>query len=360
MSTSTKIAGIGVALPPHRILQGEAATIAKQFSCKTPAQERLFETLYRRAGVEGRNSVVLRTSEGPLESRQGFYGEHAPTTRDRMMQYEESAAALAVAASRTALDEAGTDPKRITHLVTVSCSGFYAPGFDVALIKRLELPRGVARTHVGFMGCQGALNGLRAARAFVEADPESVVLLCALELCSLHHQYDWDSELIVANALFADGAGAAVVEAGAADSSAAFQFVSSGSALIDDSEDAMSWRIGDQGFTMTLSSRVPEIINGHLRPWLEGWLRPHGLGVDDVGSWAVHPGGPRILSAFEEATGLGAETLETSRRVLADHGNMSSPTILFVLDRMRREGSPRPVVALAFGPGLSVEAALLC
>ena len=360
MSTNTWIAGIGTALPPHRILQGEAATIAKQFSCKTPAQERLFETLYRRAGVEGRNSIVLRTSEGPLEGRQEFYGGEAPTTRDRMSKYEESAAALAVAASRTAMDEAATDPNRISHLVTVSCSGFYAPGFDVALIKRLELPRGVARTHVGFMGCQGALNGLRAARAFVEADPKSIVLLCALELCSLHHQYGWDSELIVANALFADGAGAMVVESGAADSVAPYRVVSSNSALIDDSEDAMSWRIGDQGFTMTLSSRVPEIINGHLRPWLESWLRPHGLELDDVGSWAVHPGGPRILSAFEEATGLGAAALETSRRVLADHGNMSSPTVLFILDRMRREGSPKPVVALAFGPGLSVEAALLC
>jgi predicted naringenin-chalcone synthase len=359
MSTNTRISGIGTALPPHRILQGEAATIVKQFSCGTPTQERLFETLYRRAGVDGRNSVVLRTSEGPLEGRQEFYGGEAPTTRDRMRRYEESAGALAVAASRTALDEAGTDPEQVTHLVTVSCSGFYAPGFDVTLIKRLGLPRSVARTHVGFMGCHGALNGLRAARAFVEADPRSVVLLCALELCSLHHQYGWDAELIVANSLFADGAGAVVVEAGGADSAAPYRVVDSASALIDDSEDAMSWRIGDHGFTMTLSSRVPDIINGHLRPWLESWLRPHGLGIDDVGSWAVHPGGPRILSAFEQATGLGRPALEFSHRVLADHGNMSSPTILFILDRLRREGGAKPVVALAFGPGLSVEAALL-
>ncbi|APW64274.1 type III polyketide synthase [Paludisphaera borealis] len=359
MSTNTRIAGIGTALPPHRILQSEAATIAKQFSCETPAQERLFGTLYRRAGVEGRNSIVLRTSEGPLEGRQEFYGGDAPTTRDRMKRYEESAGALAVAASRTALDEAGTGPERVTHLVTVSCSGFYAPGFDVALIKRLELSRSVARTHVGFMGCQGALNGLRAARAFVEADPRSVVLLCAVELCSLHLQYGWDADAIVANALFADGAGALVVESGAADSTACYRVVASASTLIDDSEDAMSWRVGDHGFTMTLSSRVPDIINGHLRPWLESWLRLHGLGLDDVGSWAVHPGGPRILSAFEEATGLDRAALEVSHRVLADYGNMSSPTILFILDRLRREGGAKPVVALAFGPGLSVEAALL-
>jgi predicted naringenin-chalcone synthase len=359
MNIQVNITGIGTALPPHRISQSEAATIAKQFSCDTPAQERLFETLYRRAGVEGRNSVVLRTSEGPLDGRQEFYGKEAPSTRDRMHQYEESAGSLAVAASRTALDEARTDLERVTHLVTVSCSGFYAPGFDVALIKRLGLSRAVARTHVGFMGCQGALNGLRAARAFVAADPRSVVLLCAVELCSLHHQYGWDSDLIVANALFADGAGALVVEAGGTESAALYRVVSSASALIDDSEDAMTWRIGDHGFTMTLSSRVPDIINGHLRPWLESWLRPHGLGMDDVGSWAVHPGGPRILSAFEEATGLSRAALEVSHRVLADHGNMSSPTILFLLDRMRRERKTRPVVALAFGPGLSVEAALL-
>ena len=213
---------------------------------------------------------------------------------------------------------------------------------------------------MGFMGCQGALNGLRAARAFVEADPRSVVLLCALSCAACTSNTAGTRNLIVANALFADGAGAMVVEGGGADSVAPYRVVASGSALIDDSEEAMSWRIGDHGFTMTLSSRVPEIINGQLRPWLESWLRPHGLGLDDVGSWAVHPGGPRILSSFEEATGLGAETLETSRRVLADYGNMSSPTIVFILDRMRRDGNPRPVVALAFGPGLSVEAALLC
>jgi predicted naringenin-chalcone synthase len=359
MSTKARITGIGTALPPHRISQSEVATIAKRFSCETPAQDRLFEALYRRTGVEGRNLVVLRTSEGPLDGRQDFYGVATPTTRERMKLYEESAGALAVAASRTALDEAGTDPERITHLVTVSCSGFHAPGVDVALIKRLGLSRNVARTHVGFMGCHGALNGLRAARAFVEADPRSVVLLCAVELCSLHQQYGWDADRIVSNALFADGAGALVVEGGEAETAAPYRVVASGSVLIDDSEDAMSWRIGDHGFTMTLSARVPDLINGHLRPWLESWLRSHGLGIDEVGSWAVHPGGPRILSAFEEATGLGRAALEVSHRVLADHGNMSSPTILFILDRLYRVSSARPVAALAFGPGLSVEAALL-
>ncbi len=152
---SMLIAGLGTAVPNHRISQADAATIAKQFSCETAAQERLFLTLYRRAGVEGRNSVVLDRSHGPLEDRQSFYAASDPTTQDRMQKYEEQAGSLAITASRQALQDAAIQPGRVTHLVTVSCSGFYAPGFDIELVKQLPLPSRVARTHIGFMGCQG-------------------------------------------------------------------------------------------------------------------------------------------------------------------------------------------------------------
>ena len=234
------------------------------------------------------------------------------------------------------------------------------PSFDIALIKQLGLSADVARTHVGFMGCHGALNGLRVANAFLNADRSACVLLCAVELCSLHHQYGWDSDRIVANALFADGAGALIGVTGEASAVAkGYRVVASGSTLIEDSEDAMSWRIGDHGYEMTLSPRVPEIIGRHLRPWLEGWLDKHGLTIATVGSWAVHPGGPRILSAFGEATGLHRGAVEHSSAVLAEYGNMSSPTILFILDRLRQAKAARPLVALAFGPGLAVEASLL-
>jgi predicted naringenin-chalcone synthase len=209
------------------------------------------------------------------------------------------------------------------------------------------------------MGCHGALNGLRVARAFLDADPSACVLLCALELCSLHHQYGWDVGTIVANALFADGAAAVVAVASGNTRPGRFRLLASGSVVADDSEDAMTWRIGDHGFRMTLSPQIPELIGLHLRPWLEGWLAHHGLDFAAIGSWAVHPGGPRILSAVGEAIGLDSADLETSQRVLADHGNMSSPTILFILDRIRRSGAGRPCLALAFGPGLAVEAALL-
>jgi predicted naringenin-chalcone synthase len=353
------IAGMGTAVPPHRITQSDAAQIAKQYSCTTAAQERLFLGLYRRSGVETRHSVLLDRSEGDLAGRQSFYTHQAPTTRDRMRRYEEQAGGLAVAASGRALEDAKVAPDRITHVVTVSCSGFHAPGFDVSLIRQLGLAAGVARTHVGFMGCQGLLNGLRVAKAFLSANPAACVLLCAVELCSLHHQYDWDSDQIVANALFADGAAAMVLLRTGAPSASTFRLEATGSTLIADSEDAMSWRIGNHGFTMTLSPRVPDLIGRHVRPWLAEWLAHHGLAIDTVGSWAVHPGGPRILSAFGEAAGLDHTRLEPSYRVLAEFGNMSSPTVAFILDRLRRAGAARPCVALAFGPGLAVEAALL-
>jgi len=242
----------------------------------------------------------------------------------------------------------------------VSCTGFHAPGFDSVLIKEVGLSRGVARTHVGFMGCHGLLNGLRVANAFLGSDPAACVLLCAVELCSLHHQYGWDAEKIVANALFADGAGALVGVAGPAGGAVdSYRVVATGSTLVDDSEDAMGWRIGDHGFEMILSPRVPDLIARHVRPWLERWLAGQGLTIETVGSWAVHPGGPRILSSFGEATGLDRAALEPSYRVLAEYGNMSSPTVLFILNRLLSAGAARPCVAIAFGPGLAVEAALL-
>jgi predicted naringenin-chalcone synthase len=353
------IAGIGTALPPHRIRQDEAAELAQQYACENEAQVRLFKSIYRRAGVNTRHSVVLETTDGDLYGRQSFYGVTNPTTQDRMRRYEHEARALALTAGENALRDAAIAPDRVTHLVTVSCSGFHAPGFDVELVKHLPLGSRVSRTHVGFMGCHGLLNGLRVARAFLDQDSRACVLVVAVEMCSLHHQYGWDSDRIVANALFADGAAALVAVVDEPSAPAQLRHVASASQVIDDSEDAMTWRIGDHGFVMTLSPRVPELICKSIKPYLESWLAPFGLDINRVGSWAVHPGGPRILSAFGEATGFDRERLKISYEILSEFGNMSSPTVLFIIDRMRQIEAPRPIVALAFGPGLAVESALL-
>jgi predicted naringenin-chalcone synthase len=193
------------------------------------------------------------------------------------------------------------------------------------------------------------------ARAF-GSDSAACVLVCAVELCSLHYHYGWDPEKMVANALFADGAAALV--GAAAGPEDAWRVAATGSCLFPDSADAMTWTIGDHGFTMTLSSNVPDLIMGHLKPWVEGWLGEQGLKIGDIATWATHPGGPRVLVFVQMALGLPKGVHEASRQILAEHGNMSSPTVLFILDRLRQWKAPRPCVALGFGPGLTAEAML--
>jgi predicted naringenin-chalcone synthase len=209
------------------------------------------------------------------------------------------------------------------------------------------------------MGCHGALNGLRVANAFTTADPLARVLLCAVELCSLHYYYGSAADKLIANAIFADGAAAMVgCQSVPAASLQPWSLAASGSCLIPDSVADMSWTVGDHGFEMTLSRRVPGLIARHLRPWLEEWLSACGLSLAEVKSWAIHPGGPKILSAVEDSLELSAAALAPSRRVFAEYGNMSSPTVLFILQQLRLQNAARPCVAIGFGPGLVAEAAL--
>ncbi|MBC7857013.1 MAG: type III polyketide synthase, partial [Pirellulaceae bacterium] len=271
----------------------------------------------------------------------------------------EHAPPIAMRAAQQALDQADVAPSEITHLVAVSCTGFDAPGVDTALIRGLELRATTQRIQVGFMGCHGAINGLRAAQAIAGADPSAKVLLCAAELCSLHYRFAWDPERIIANALFADGAAAVVGAATSHETRHSWSVAATGSCLIPDSTDAMTWRIGDHGFEMTLHAQVPELIHQHLRPWLETWLPQHGQSLDSIASWAIHPGGPRILSAIAESLNLPVEATSVSREILAGYGNMSSPTVLFIVNRLREMNAPRPCLALGFGPGMFAEAALL-
>ena len=358
------LAGLGTAVPEHFIAQTDAADLARNFQFCGDEQARVLNMLYRRSGVQRRHSVLLESSESIAESRQSFFprsaspADRGPTTTDRMQRYEAASGPLAFAAAQRALAEADMAANALTHLITVSCSGFAAPGVDIALIRQLGLSPRIARTHIGFMGCHGALNGLRAALAFGQADSRARVILCAVELCSLHMQYGDESDKLVSNSLFADGAAAVIAVPDFSASRAPWKLAATGSVLIPDSEDAMSWRIRDFGFEMTLSPRVPELICRHLRGWLEEFLSEQDLKLADVGSWAVHPGGPRILTAVEEALSLPPQALACSRGVLAEFGNMSSPTLLFILDRLRREAAPRPCVALGFGPGLIAEAAV--
>lgn len=357
-----RILGAASAAPTYTLDQAALAGYAAVRSCSSDDQVRLLTALYRRTRVKSRGSVLAEETGGRFSD--AFFnvpegpGDKGPRTRARMDKYETYAGEMAVRASRLALERGGVDPEAITHLITVSCTGFSAPGMDCEIISRLGLSPGVERSQLGFMGCQAVLNAVRLARAFVDADPSRKVLIASVELCSLHFQYGWDPERVVSNALFADGAGALVGEHGEPGESGPWTAVANGSHVVPESAQAMTWRIGDHGFDMTLSAQVPDLIEANLGGWVDHWLDRCGLGRGDIRGWAIHPGGIRILSAAEKALSLTEEATAVSREVLAAHGNMSSATMVFLLERLVEDAESLPCVALGFGPGLSIEAAL--
>ena len=253
----------------------------------------------------------------------------------------------------------------VTHVITVSCTGFYCPGPDFYIVHELGLNPAVERYHLGFMGCYAVIPALRLARQLCAANPAAVVLVVSIELCTLHLQLDGkDIESMVAGSLFSDGAAAALVSARPPQSErAAYRLGGFESTLLPAAEEAMTWTIGDRGFKMSLSSYLPDLLGANIRPAIEPLLRAQGLTVRDVDHWAIHPGGKAILDKVGEALALRPEQLSVSRDILRRYGNMSSATILFVLNEFmqQRNGSPgdRQTLAAAFGPGLTVETALL-
>ena len=382
VTTQTSIAsilGMGTAVPKHSIAQRDAAIIAQELRLSERWRDAL-PALYRKSGVERRGSVLLGADDVPLAQRQSFYQPASeaepfgPTTWDRMQVFSEHAGPMLERACKQAIKESGIAKSTITHLVTVSCTGFFAPSVDIALIESLGLDLNIQRTHVGFMGCHGALNGIRTAKAIVEADPTAIVLLGAIELCSLHQQYTDDAQQLVANALFADGAASLIVGAKQEESDAVdddssqaqideranWTIASTFSKCIPNTTALMSWTIGNHGFRMSLDPQVPAYIEGHLEAELKTWLQSQSLEIADIEAWAIHPGGPRIVQSAGKALALPAEALQASQAILASRGNMSSPTVLFILERLAIEKpNANTCVLLAFGPGLCIEAVLL-
>lgn len=346
-----RILGIGTAVPPG-MDQARILDIALGLNEGTDTQRDLLRRIYLRCGVE-RRGIALEQAEGMLEA---FYPHHAaPCTAERMRAYEQLAPDLAERAVRDALDKASIEAARITHLITVSCTGFFSPGVDAALIERLGLPRGIRRTNIGFMGCHAALNAIETARSIARSSPEARVLVCCVELCSLHLAYGWEMQQIVANALFADGSAAVVI--GRSGDERGWAVIESASYLLPDTKPDMGWTIGDHGFAMTLSSQVPAHVRTHLRSWCDAWLGEAGTNIASIDHWLVHPGGPKVLDAAAESLAIDPARLSLSREVLRDHGNMSSGTVLFILQRLGAAAGQ--CVVLAFGPGLVLEGLLL-
>ncbi|MDA7874576.1 type III polyketide synthase [Rhodopirellula sp.] len=375
--TGGRLTGIGTAVPRYRANRQASASFATKISRASPVESRKIQALYRRTGIEHRGSVLLEES-ADSDIKNSFYtpaadiDDRGPGTKLRNDRYRSEAPALANKAARTALNASGLQSDQITHLITVSCTGFNAPGIDIALIDELKLPYTTQRIQVGFMGCHAAINGLRAANGLIAADKEAKVLMCCVELCSLHYQYGMVTDHIVSNALFADGSAAIVLESdpdnspldelseGSTNDELFLGSVDAvGSFLVPESRDAMTWCIGDNGYQMTLSARVPHLIEQHLATYLSDFLEQNGESINSIGGWAVHPGGSRILSAVENALSLPVDALSTSKSVLSDHGNMSSATMLFIVERFAAKNEPKPWLMLGFGPGLEIEVSLI-
>jgi predicted naringenin-chalcone synthase len=368
--------GVGIAAPPA-VPQEKILELIFELCQPNSSQQAWLTRLFRGSNIQTRGTVLAKpecasgtpTPQQSVDAIQAFYPastgptDGGPTTLSRMARYAAEAPALAIAAAERALTESrlGQSPVAaadISHLFTASCTGFMAPGLDSALIESLGLSPEIRRVHVGFMGCHAAFNTLAAARDVVRADSAAKVLVCCVELCTLHFAYGWDPGKLVANALFADGAAAAVVGQSELDDSAAWRLADTASLLMPNCADAMTWRIGNHGFEMTLSPGIPSLIRAHLRPWIESWLARHDLKITDVAGWAIHPGGPKVLDAVADALTLPPEALVHSREILLHHGNMSSATVLFILRRMMQESLGGPCVAIGLGPGLIAEAML--
>lgn len=345
--------GLGTATPDRALPQSDWVAIADRIA--PPQVDRtVTERLARRSGIEVRHCDAA-DAPGVATFYPADPAGVGPGTAARMARFAAAARPIAAQASRTALARAHTLPDRVTHLVTASCTGFAAPGPDQWLVEDLGLPSGVRRTNVGFMGCHAAVNALAVAAAIVRADAQARVLVCCVEICSVHLHYGARLDRLVANTLFADGAAAAVVGMGTGHP----RLACFDSVLLPDSRDEMAWTVGDHGFEMTLGARVPEILQSRVGAWIGSTLEREGLRIGEVGGWAIHPGGPRVIEAVLGSLGLGEHAGSQSREILRAFGNMSSATLLFILDRLERARVPRPWVGMAFGPGLAGESMLV-
>jgi len=356
---------IATYVPPYAATQEELASRLGDWA-NDPAAARVIAHVFRKSGIRRRHSVLPDFTE-PTRAELFRYvsGERINEvgTQARNRVYGRHAGPICVQLGRELLEQCPEfEPSDVTHVITVSCTGFVNPGPDWAIVHQLGLPPTVERYHLGFMGCYAALPALRMAQQFCQARPDSVVLVVCLELCSLHLQLLSTHDSILGNALFSDGAAAALVSARPpAGHRPALVLDDFTSAMAPEGSGEMAWEIGDHGFNLILSSYVPDVISANLSRIVHNLLSPRAMALTEIDRWAIHPGGRSILDKVQESLRLDPEQIDASRSVLRDFGNMSSATVLFVLKRMLEDPAAvsQTIAAMAFGPGLTIECGLL-
>ncbi len=340
---------IETAHPPFECHQ----LIPKYLNHFFPDDSKTKESLARalaKLGIEKRYCILEQAFDFENPER-GFYSAKIPSTAERMQVYAEQALPLASLALEPLL--ANEDLAAITHLIITSCTGFYAPGLDIDILQHFGLNKNISRTLIGFMGCYAAVPALRQAFDIVRSQPTARVLMVNLEICSLHFRPNAPLDQQLSFLLFADGAAASIISA----KPQGVRLDSFYTAVMPNTLDLMRWTISDDGFYMDLDAKIPETLKVCLQQERQNILNSNA--VQDMASWAVHPGGRAILDAVQSELDLPETALQFSRWVLKNYGNMSSPTIMFVLQKiMQDEASRGKGCGMAFGPGLTLESFL--
>ena len=348
--SSAYVNRIETAVPPNDVHRDFVDYARKQLDVD-PRAARLFRRMSEMGGIDHRYSFVRPTEEAPdgAMDADGIYRRGAfPSTGERMRLFERWAPELA----RHAVDRLLSAEERIgiTHLIVTCCTGMSAPGIDLQIVESCGLPHDVERTMIGFMGCYAAVNGLKMARHVVRSEPQARVLVLNLELCTLHLKESTDLEQMLSFCLFADGCAASLVTSEAKGA----RLDRFHAMLAPETRELITWNVGDDGFDMLLSGRVPGAIREALGGREDEIL--DGVAKGDIRHWAVHPGGKSVLDAVQTALELPEDALWGSREILREFGNMSSPTVMFVLKRLLERASPgEKGCAMAFGPGLVAE-----
>ena len=378
MSRPPVLRSLQTIVPDTVLVQEQVRDVFAQQPDLGRLAQRIVTTSFNVSGIDTRHTVIDELSPDSDVTDPVFFDRRtgmllAPGTKARNDFYTREATALFVEAARQAIDaDPDLRPADVTHVITVSCTGFHAPGPEYEIVRALGLSDAVQRFHFGFMGCYASMPALRAASQFCAADENAVVLVVSVELCTLHLRTSENPDTIVASSLFADGAAAGIVTARDLPSPVpALRLDRFHTAIAPEGEKDMAWTIGDTGFEMILSTAVPQIIGetiiGALRPLyspeedLGQAFEGGGVG-EAVQHWAIHPGGRSILDKVQERLNLSDAQLHPAREVLRNNGNMSSATVLFILKRILEEEGARAgdrVSAMAFGPGLTAESALM-
>ncbi|MEX2602029.1 MAG: type III polyketide synthase [Balneolaceae bacterium] len=353
---------ISTTTPEYRYLQDEVREQMKEWIGDTEPRKRLIHRLYSHSGIETRHSVLEDFKHQGSANRFFRKNGDSPGTETRNTIYQEKARQLFVQTATTLLRDSAFTSESITHLITVSCTGFYAPGPDFDIIRSLGLRKETERYHLGFMGCYAVLPALKLADQICRANRDARVMIVSVELCSLHFQTSPEIDNLISTTVFADGASGAIVSSDPPDGKAHFELETFASSITDEGEKDMAWTIGDNGFNMVLSAYIPDLLSKNLRSFLEPLFESHKLKPDEIIRWAIHPGGRAILDRVAGEFELPEERLHASRTVLSRYGNMSSATILFVLQEVLQKplaAEQEPVLAMAFGPGLTIESAIM-